>query len=1194
MLNRNFNPAGKLPACLLLFLLGFVFSLPGSVYGSGARVVRVGFYENPPKLYYGAEQMEKGIFPDIIELIASRENWQIEWVPGTWKEGLARLESGSIDIMPDVAYSVERGKKYAFTDEPVFINWGTLYTRAGIHVASFPDLRDMRIAVMRGSIHTDGREGIKNQLKKFNVPCTFIEFNNYQDVFQALQNNLADVGVVNRLFGTTSQGLYDVLPTAIAFNPRHLKFAFPLDGQQTAYLKKSIDHYLKAAQPDPDSIINHIIQSYLCGIPLSERDNRKQIYLTDAEKAWLKAHPVIRVGIDSEFAPFEFIDNTGRYSGYASDYLNLLRQRLGLNLEIITDLSWSQVMSRAEQGTIDLLPAVGSSAKRAKFLSYTTPYIGFHRMIFSRTETGFIFDINDVAQLKIAVQANSSHAAWLTEHTNLKADQYNSLAETIRAVSTGKADILIGNLAACSYWIRKLNITNLQAAVPVSPERQLLYMAVRKDWPELVGILNKGLASISSHETETIRNRWSAAGFTVGIPSVVVWRRIGIVALLALLAIVFFWQWNRRLQKRISERTSELEENKNYLQSIFNAPNEAIFIHDSADGSLLDVNETMLEMYQLTYEEALHVRLSQCSANVPPYTQKEINEKIALAIKEGPQTFEWLAKRKDGTLFWVEVGLKLTESDNRSYIIAVVRNIDEKKKAEQILAEEQERLAVTLRSIADGVITTDIEGRIFLLNSAAEQLTGWSQEEAQGMASSEVFNIRCDKTGEKCNSPIEHILQSGQAATTPSQVILTTKNGQERIIADKGSPIRDKESNIIGVVLVFSDVTAEKKMEAEMLKIKKLESIGILAGGIAHDFNNILSAILGNIELASLVVKDNPEASSLLVDARKATTRAAKLTQQLLTFAKGGAPIKETASLPQLIQDSAKFVLHGSPVSCHCDFPADLSLVSVDTGQIGQVIQNMILNARHAMPEGGIIDIRCANISKAEIGVLATGPVNDFVEISIRDTGIGISPEVIDKIFDPYFSGKEDGNGLGLAICYSIINKHGGCITVKSAQGAGTTFFIYLPASESNEPAEIKFEKAEEAILSSAKILVMDDEEMFRNTAKAQLRHLGHDVVLAVDGEQAVRQYSDLHHTDKSIDIVIMDLTIPGGMGGREAVQKILEIDPQARVIVASGYSTDPIMANHQQYGFCASIPKPFNLEILKKTVLSVLSQHKK
>ncbi len=1194
MFDFNFNAAGKFSTSLFLLLLVFFLSLPGAVYGTGARVVRIGFYENPPKLYYGAEQQEKGIFPDIIGLIADRENWQIEWVPGTWKEGLARLESGSIDIMPDVAYSVERGQKYTFTDEPVFINWGTLYTRVGIHVASMSDLRDKRVAVMRGSIHTDGREGIKNQLKKFNVSCTFIEFDNYQDVFQALQNNLADVGVVNRLFGTTSQGLYDVLPTAIAFNPRHLKLAFPPHGRQTAYLKKSIDHYLEFAQPDPDSVINHIIQSYLCGIPRSEQGNRKQIYLTDAEKAWIKTHPVIRVGIDPEFAPFEFIDNTGRYSGYASDYLDLLSQRLDLNLEIVPDLSWSQVMNRVEQGKIDLLPAVGFSTKRVEFLSYTTPYVGFHRMIFTRSKTGFISDINDIANLKIAVQANSSHAAWLRENTSLKPDYYNTLAETIRAVSLGKADVLIGNLAACSYWIRKLNITNVQAAAPVSLERQLLYMAVRKDWPELVGILNKGLASISARETETIRNRWSAAGFSVGISPAVVWQRIGVVAFFALLAIAFFWQWNHRLQRKIGRRTRELEENKNYLQSIFNAPNEAIFIHDSADGHVIDVNETMLEMYQLTYDEAMHADSGQFSAGVSPYSQQEIDEKIDLAITEGPQTFEWLAKRKDGTLFWVEVGLKLTESDNRSYLIAVVRNIDEKKKAEQILAEEQERLAVTLRSIADGVITADTKGEIVLLNSAAEQLTGWSQEEAQGMASFEVFNIRCDKTGKKCNSPIEHILQSGQTATSPSQVILTTKDGLEKNIADKGSPIRDSENNIIGVVLVFRDITAEKKMEAEMLKIKKLESIGVLAGGIAHDFNNILSAILGNIELASMIIADNPRVSSLLVDARKAGTRAAKLTQQLLTFAKGGAPIKETASLPQLIQDSAKFVLHGSPVSCHYDFPDDLSLVIVDTGQIGQVIQNMILNARHAMPDGGIIEICGANIRKAEVEVLAASPVDDFVAITIQDTGIGIAPEVIDRIFDPYFSGKEDGNGLGLAICHSIINKHGGYITVKSTLGAGTTFTLYLPASESDEPAENTLEKVEETMPVSAKILVMDDEEMFRNTAKAQLQHLGHEVVLASDGEQAVQKYNDLLHTEKPVDIVLMDLTIPGGMGGRKAVQKILELDPQARVVVASGYSTDPIMAHCKEYGFCASIPKPFTLNVLKKTVLSVLSMQKK
>ena len=542
----------------LVVIVAHCFFLSAEIaFGSDPKVVRVGYYENPPKLFNGIQGKAKGIFPEIIEDIAIKENWHIEWVPGTWKEGLTRLESGEIDIMPDVAYSLKRAEKYEFSDEPVFINWAVLYTRSGLRVESMLDLAGKRVAVMRGSIHTDGQEGIKNQIKKFNLSCEFIEFDSYAEVFLALQNSLAEVGVVNRLFGNTSQKLYDVLPTTVVFNPRHLKFAFPLNGKITPYLKKTIDSHLRNAHSQADSRIQRIIQSYLSGIPIDPiyEGDIDNIYLTPEEKVWIESHPKIRIGIDPEFAPFEFIDKNDQYSGYASDYIRILNQRLGLNMEVVKGPTWKQVMTMAEQGEIDVLASVGFTVERSRFLSYTTPYIGFYRMIFCRSEAPFISGINDLHNLKVAVQAKSSHAGWMKDNTALVPDYYDSLEQTIKAVSEGKADVLIGNLAACTYWIRQFNITNIRVAAPVSLERQLLHMAVRKDWAPLVGILNKGLASISSQEVEEIRNRWTAAGYTVGVSSWVVWQRIGAVVILAMLTVGFFWYWNRRLHQEVKLRT---------------------------------------------------------------------------------------------------------------------------------------------------------------------------------------------------------------------------------------------------------------------------------------------------------------------------------------------------------------------------------------------------------------------------------------------------------------------------------------------------------------------------------------------------------------------------------------------------------------------------------------------------------------
>ncbi len=546
-------------AALLVLLL--VPAAPAAGVSAPARddgrlTVRVGYYENPPKMFNGGTGEPQGIFPEILAEIARREEWRLQWVPGSWEEGLERLQAGTIDLMPDVAYSLERAGRYEFTDEPVCINWGVLYSRVGVDIRSMLDLEGKRVAVMRGSIHTSGREGIINQVWRFNLHCRFIPFDSYEEVFLALQNGLADVGVVNRLFGLSAARLYDVLQTPVVFNPRYLKFAFPRHGSRTPLLKKTIDRYLLAARRQPDARIRQILATYLQQQPpVRAGDGVPAIHLTDEEKAWIRDHPKIRVGIDPEFAPFEFIDSNGRYSGFASDYLRILNRRLGLHLEVIDHHTWKDVVAMIRKKELDVLAAVGFTAERTRFLSFTTPYAGFYRMIFCRTDLPFISGVEDLRNLKVAVQAGSSHAGWIRENTTLQPMYFDTLEETIRAVASRDADAFIGNLAASTYWIRRLNITTIRVAAPVSLQRQMLHMAVRRDWPILVRILNKGLASITPEEAEKIRNRWAAAGYRVGLSARTVWLRIGAITLLALVAISVFWYWNRRLQAEIGRRT---------------------------------------------------------------------------------------------------------------------------------------------------------------------------------------------------------------------------------------------------------------------------------------------------------------------------------------------------------------------------------------------------------------------------------------------------------------------------------------------------------------------------------------------------------------------------------------------------------------------------------------------------------------
>ena len=647
-------------------------------------------------------------------------------------------------------------------------------------------------------------------------------------------------------------------------------------------------------------------------------------------------------------------------------------------------------------------------------------------------------------------------------------------------------------------------------------------------------------------------------------------------------------------RKMLEKNINDLQEANQLLQvgeeryrEIYNTPSDAIFMHDADSGKILDVNQGMLDMYGYTYEEALKVDVGCLSSREHPYTLEEARRKVQNAVLHGPQSFTWLSRKKDNTLFWTEVALKYTEFGGNRYVIAVARDVHHRIQVEKALAREKEQLAVTLRSIADGVITTDISGNVVMLNKAAEELTGWSNEEAAGRPSADVFKVINGQTRQVQENPITQVLNTGQMSGLAKHSVLIAQNGKERSIADSCAPILDAKSNIIGVVLVFRDVTEKQRLQQEAVKNRKLESIGVLAGGIAHDFNNILAAILGNINLALDCTDPQDSTYALLSEAEKASLRAKDLTQQLLTFSKGGEPVRKTTAIAEIITDSASFVLRGSNVRCDSWFAPDLLPVDIDAGQISQVIQNIIINAAHAMPEGGVVTVRCENLPEHQHP--PSLPAGRYVVVSIKDHGVGIPNNVIDKVFDPYFSTKQAGSGLGLAICHSIIIRHGGHIAVQSKPGEGTVFSIFLSASSKQIASPEKTKKVS-AVPGQGKIMIMDDEEIVRKMVQAVLSHLGYEVEAAVDGEEAVALYKKGLASGSQADLIIMDLTIPGGMGGEEAVKEILSINAEAKVVVASGYSNDQIMANCKDYGFCGAIVKPFQMQDLHQLLQDVLT----
>ncbi len=542
--------------------------------------------------------------------------------------------------------------------------------------------------------------------------------------------------------------------------------------------------------------------------------------------------------------------------------------------------------------------------------------------------------------------------------------------------------------------------------------------------------------------------------------------------------------------------------------------------------------------------------------------------------------------------FPVEISLSQMVVDKQMLFVAMVRDVTERRRFEQEIASDKESLAVTLRSIEDGVITTDVQGKIIMINNAGENLTGWTSKEAIGRSLKSVYNIaidlqaqaRAQKSGSR--SEAHSILLS-----MPENATLHSRQGREYIIEQVASPIRDSKNEVAGVVLVFRDITERQRNEAERRKAETLEQLGLLAGGIAHDFNNLLTAIIGNISLASLLLPPNDEMGTRLNDAKNASMRARDLAQQLLTFARGGAPIKKTASMGKLIQDTVSFSLRGSHSRSEFLFGADLWPAEIDSGQISQVIANLVVNADQAMPNGGTLRVSCDNFSydsdsSPDVTDLSPG---DYIRIAIRDEGVGISEECIKRIFDPYFTTKPKGNGLGLATTYSIVKNHNGLITVESKVHYGSTFTIYLPALRHQQvPAEPP-RQLNEVVTGTGRILIVDDEEAIRALVEYTLERLGYKVTQAESALEGVEIYRQKLSVGERFDAVILDLTLPGGMGGKEALKKLIEIDPTVNAIVSSGYAMDATMSRYQDFGFRGVIAKPYEAAELGKIVHEVI-----
>ena len=759
---------------------------------------------------------------------------------------------------------------------------------------------------------------------------------------------------------------------------------------------------------------------------------------------------------------------------------------------------------------------------------------------------------------------------------------YNGYLSILVANTPKQAELLANIRASVERWINSSATPAIEAK---RAGKDVAHLVTVDNGETLMADIRQMLAGFEKNEVNAYEMRTAAATRERIIKTSV----LGVLALFAVSLLVISNSYSFVL---VRQHLSKLKGAETHIRSIIDNILDAMITVD-ANGMICSINPAAEKMFGYSGSELVGHKLSKL---VPKWYANQSDAKpVAWAweqiAKQTGNTILALGRTRQLVSFSTEMSLSEMEVNQQKLYVAMVRDVTERQRFEKDLAAEKESLAVTLRSIGDGVITTDLQGKIIMINSEGERLTGWPSREAIGQPLKSVFNITIDVAAQARTQKIGYRNEAQSILVSlPESATLTSRDGTEYIVEQVASPIRDDKNEVAGVVLVFRDITERQRNEAERRKAETLEQLGLLAGGIAHDFNNLLTAIIGNISLASLLLPPDNELTTRLIDAKNASLRARDLAQQLLTFARGGAPIKKTASIGKLIQDTVSFSLRGSHSRSEFSFGADLWAAEIDPGQISQVIGNLVVNADQAMPNGGTLRVSCDNFSyNSTDGLIPDLSPGEYIRIAIRDEGMGIPQEYLKRIFDPYFTTKPKGTGLGLATTYSIVKNHNGLITVESELHAGSTFTVYLPAAIHHE-LPVEPVGATQPITGTGRVLVVDDEEAICALVDFTLSHLGYEVTQAATALEGINIYRQKLEAGERFDAVILDLTLPGGMGGKEALKKLIEIDPTVNAIVSSGYATDATMSRYQDFGFRGVIAKPYEAADLGKIVHEVIS----
>ena len=700
----------KWVGCALFLLL----LLAPIVFADDAVTVRVGVYNNPPKIFV-EDGVVKGFWADVTNYLAEQEDWNVEYVFGTWNECLGRLDNNKIDMLVDVAVTLDRRKKYAFPDEVVLSSWTELYVSNGTVIETFRDLEGKRIGVLKGSANYIGEGGIKEVLDSFGINVEFVEFDSYDNAFSATMYGLVDAAVTNMAFGGFNAQRYGLKKTPVMFRPSEISYAFPKEGALTEYLIEAINYYFPPIKADPGSIYNKSFNKYFFNF------KGEQIFeLTGEEEAWLAEHKDIRLGVDPSWPPFEFIDDLGAYRGMCSDYVAEVESMLGVTMLPQKDLAQGGMIEKARAGEIDVIPCIESTDELAEYLLFTKPYAAFPIVLVTRDDTGFISSLSEMEGKKVAVIRGLANEGLLArDYPGIIRVPADSFEDSLLAVSEGKADGAIGTFASIEYTAKKLGIKNLQISA-TTPYTIELSFGVRKDWPEMVGILDRALTAIPDDRFLAINDKWTA----LMVETVINWNTVWFVAVsisgIAIIIFGLFLLWNRSMAREIIKRKRlerALRRSEESYRAIFNSSKDGIVVFSIKTQRGVDANVAACNLLGYSKEEFMSRQVPDVTASLKngkeEMSKKQVRSiitKLALqVVKKGSLKVEWNLRHKTGRIIPAEVNLSIVSINGKLRVLAIIRDISERK--------EIDRMKDDIISIASHELKTPLTSTISILQT---------------------------------------------------------------------------------------------------------------------------------------------------------------------------------------------------------------------------------------------------------------------------------------------------------------------------------------------------------------------------------------------------------------------------------------------------------------------------------------------